>query len=172
MKHRFHTFEKGITLVEIVVALSIVVILITFTTVSVISSLNNTQSSKNRSEAQASAQQGMEMLRQMRDTSWTTFDTFSGSYCVASTCTQLTASGTTCGPKPAGNNCTLNINNFYSRETRLDRSSASCNANGKSATKATVTVSWNSSKCSGSTVLCEKVVLESCFANIYGNSGI
>ena len=64
---------RGVSLIETVVTLGVVVLLIMGLVVGMTSSLKNAQASKDRSLAVQSAQQALEIVRQQRDSNWTTF---------------------------------------------------------------------------------------------------
>jgi type II secretory pathway pseudopilin PulG len=64
---------RGVSLIESVVTLGVVMLLITGLVVGMTASLNNAQESKSRSLAVQYAQEALEIMRQERDTSWTTF---------------------------------------------------------------------------------------------------
>lgn len=159
---------KGQSLVETLVALSVALILLTITTVAITSALSNAQNSKNQGLASDYAQQSLEVVRQMRDASWQNFDTFTGSYCMADTCTQLTNAINVCGRKTVS--CGRNMGTF-SREVLFERDHASCRNSGSSpaGTRVTVTLSWADSKCMSANDFCRKVNLVSCFTNVQGN---
>jgi Tfp pilus assembly protein PilV len=160
---------KGQSLVETLVAMTIAMILLTVATGSIITALNSTQSSNSRNMAGKYAQQGMEIIRQMRDSNWTTFSALSGSYCMAQNCTSL-GSGS-CG---SGSSCGTNITGGFSRQVQVAQDSSACPVQGSSSTtngtKVIITVSWTDSKCRSNN--CEKIKLESCFANLFGNPNL
>jgi type II secretory pathway pseudopilin PulG len=176
MKHakQFSTFKifssrfKGQSLIEITVALGALTTLLTISAIAIITALSNSQESKNQNQASTYAQQGIEILRQMRDTSWSSFDSLSGTYCMDRTCSQLTSSGI-CGPKSGS--CGQNVD-MYSREVTLQKNDPQCSVGGNSATRALVSVAWTDSKCTGGSTFCRLVKIETCFSNIYGDSGL
>ena len=159
---------RGQSLIEITVALGALAILLTVSATAITSALNNSQEAKFRNQASIYAQQGAEVLRQMRDSSWTSFDSLSGTYCMADTCTQLASSGN-CGRKTGA--CGQNIGN-YNREVTILRNDPQCSNAGNNATRVSVIVSWTDSKCTSGTTFCRQVKIETCFSNIYGNTGL
>ena len=159
---------QGQSLIEITVALGALVVILTVSSTAIISALNNSQEAKYQNQASVYAQQGIEVLRQTRDSSWTTFDNLSGAYCMASSCTQLKSNGP-CGPK--NGTCGKNVD-IFSRSVTLVKNNSQCNQDGVSGTKAFVTVAWSDSKCSPQSAHCRKVELETCFSNLYHNSGL
>jgi type II secretory pathway pseudopilin PulG len=64
---------RGVSLIESVVTLGVVILLITGLVVGTTSSLQNAQASKARSLGVQYAQEALEVLRQERDSNWTTF---------------------------------------------------------------------------------------------------
>lgn len=143
---------KGQTLIEALVALGAAVIIVSAITIVVISALNNAQFSKNQNLATQFAQQGMEIMRQKRDSSWGTFDELEGDYCLNKESNSLTSYGL---------GCRQNVDMFI-RKVNIDKSSSDCSL----ATKVTVTVSWSDNKCtSHANLFCHKVELVSCFSD-------
>lgn len=156
--------EKGQSLLEVLIALSAAVLIISAIAVVVISSLSNTQFTKNQNLANHYAQEGIEVVRKIRDSSWNNFDTHvSGDYCLSQGETVLPTT-----PLPPGSNCAQNIGIFV-REIDIERISAVCpggvNPNGS---KVTSVVSWSDGKCptTGSNIYCHKVEIETCFHNV------
>ncbi len=64
---------RGISLIEAVVTLGVVMLLISGLVVGMTSSLQNAQASKARGVAVQSAQAALEIIREERDSNWTTF---------------------------------------------------------------------------------------------------
>ena len=158
---------RGDSLIEVAIALGVVAILLTITTISITTSLGNAQESKNRNQATAYAQQAIEVTRQMRDTSWTSFSSLNNAtYCMADTCTQVSNTAGSCGPK-VGSSCGKNVGNF-SREVSLT-TTASCPTVSTTQVdniKVTVKVAWESTACiSSGNPFCKAVTLESCLSN-------
>lgn len=89
--------QAGQTLVEAVVVVGVVVILVTGLIAGTTASLRSAQSGRTRTQAVAYAQEGMEIVRGVRDTNWSTFQSLSGSYCLGSD-HALTPSAGTCSP--------------------------------------------------------------------------
>ena len=146
--------EKGQTLVEALIALGVAIVIISATVISVISSLSSTQFTKNQNQANHFAQEGMEIVRGIRNSSWVSFLNLSSTYYCLST------SSATLTPRGAGG-CTQNIGIFV-REVVIEHSSPSCIGT----SRVTVNVSWSDSKCTDSSnTFCHKVTLISCFGN-------
>ena len=72
----------GQTLVEAVVVVGVVVLLVTGLIAGTTASLRSAQSGRTRTKAVSLAQEGMEVVRSIRDENWITFVAFSGSYCL------------------------------------------------------------------------------------------
>ena len=154
-------YESGQSLIEIVLVLSVVVMVITGITFAVTSSLKNATFSKNQNLASAYAQQGMEIVRGIRDRSWSAFFSLPGGpfFCLPQNSTELVNRS---GPDCDGEG---NVGIFI-REIRLNNNSLDCTA-GAGNTKATVLVQWSDSICKDpSNLYCHEVKLVSCFSNI------
>ena len=159
---------KGQTIIEVVVALGAGAIVLTAMTVIILTSLKNSQQSSSQSLATQYAQQGMDIARQMKDNNWTAFNSLNGNYCVASSCSEISLQGTTCGPK--GASCSANIDNKFVREVTISAGSTSCrpqNYNPSTTySKITTIVSWRDPQCTSvSNPYCHNVSLQSCVSN-------
>lgn len=146
--------EKGQTLVEALITLGVAVVVVSAIVVAVISSLSSTQFTKNQNQANHLAQQGLEVVRQIRNSSWTSFVSLNSTYyCLAADSTTLVARG--------ANGCTQNAGIFI-REVDIEHNSPSCIGT----SRVTVNVSWSDSKCTdASKAFCHIVTLISCFGN-------
>lgn len=146
--------QKGQSLVEALIALGAAAIIVSAIAVVVITSVNNSDFSKYQNLATQYSQQGMEILKQKSESDWTTFSSFSGNYCLAQDSTTLVA---------AGSGCSANINNFFVREVTITQNSSSCSGNAR----VNISVSWADGRCtSSSNPYCHSVDLDSCLANI------
>ncbi len=175
--------EVGQTLLEILLAFSVLILVLSAIVVGISTSLSNTQYTKNQNLANSYAQEGMAVVRQIRDSSWNSISSLSDystntKYCIGPglILTQLTSLNClTQSPVPAGG--------IFSREVRFEHNSSDCSAGTPSTptptptppppgsipifTKVTVIVSWSDNKCpSGDNIYCHKVELVSCFSNI------
>lgn len=147
--------QKGQSLVEALVALAAAAVIVSAIAVAVITSVNNSDFSRNQNLATQYAQEGIEVLRNLSQTDWVNFSTFAGTYCLAQDSTTLTT--------PSGSGCTQNVSSYYIRQVTITPVSGNCSGN----TKILVSVSWSDGKCtSSSNPFCHKVVLDSCLANI------
>lgn len=157
--------QFGQTLIEVVIALATAVIIISAIATAIISSLNNTEYTKNQNLATSYAQQGMENVRSLARSNWPSFvATYTGIYyCLPQDSTI---------PSPMGNKCAANINNTFVREIDIvmgqgQPNAVNCSSLGQ--VKVTAIVSWSDSKCTNSSDLyCHEVKLDSCLANING----
>lgn len=148
--------QLGQSLIEALVALGAAVIVISAVVIAVIAAQNNADFSKNQNLATQYAQQGMEVLRQQSETSWQTFSTYSGSYCLDEGSTTLSSSG--------GSSCSVNISNFFVRSITINQNNAGCSGGAK----VSVIVAWADGKCNASNLYCHNVTLDSCLTNING----
>lgn len=96
--------ENGQGLIEVLVALGIAVIIIVAISRLTIGSLNNAQFGKDQSAANNYAQEGMDFLRKIRNSDWTTFSSLNGVYCLAEDSSALQ-------PEPPGG-CPQNVDTF------------------------------------------------------------
>lgn len=151
--------QKGQTLVEALIALGVATIIVSAMAVAAITAVNNADFSKYQNQATHYAQQGMEILRQKSQISWSDFVSHAGTvtWCLDQNTTTLRDSGA--AP------CTKNIDNFFVREVEVNLESTS-NSPCENNVQANVSVSWTDGKCGSSTVYCHNVILNSCIANI------
>lgn len=151
----FNINQKGQSLVEALVAMTAAVVIVSAIAIAVITSVNNSDFSKNQNLATQYAQEGIEILRGLSQSDWNSFSTYSGTYCLDKGSTTLTM--------PTNVSCSQNINNFFVRQIDITQASDSCSGNAK----ISVSVSWGDGKCTNSAnPYCHKVLLDSCLANI------
>lgn len=107
-----HTSKEGQSIVEAVVMVAIVMLLVTGLIVGTTRSVRNSRFSSTKGPAIKYAQEGLEIARSLRDNSWTSFlsrkDAPGPSWCVDE-------SGTFTGAGSAPEDCTVNIDNTYTR---------------------------------------------------------
>lgn len=141
--------QKGQTLIEVLIALGAAVAVVVAISTVVISALNNAQFSRSQVLSVQHAQEGIELMRKLRDSDFAAFSNFSeGEYCFNQNAVTLTPKGVGCGQ---------NVDSFFIREIEIDKNSTSCNpqqppvptptiapTNG---TRITSTVFWSDSKC-------------------------
>ncbi len=142
---------KGQTLVEALLALSLIGIIVSGITVVITSSLNNAQYSRNQNLATGYAQEGLEALRQIRNRNYSVFGGYDNNYCLGK--------GDIALGSPVINCSTPNVDNFI-RAIKIEKNGCSSNIS-----RATVTVSWNDGKCSDSGY-CHQSRLISCLSTV------
>lgn len=148
---------KGQTLIEILVALGIITVVVTALASVVVTSMGNVKFSKNQNQATQYAQEGIEIVRQIRDNSYTTFQGKNGTYCLGSS--------NVLPPVPSVCN-TANVGEFIRKVTVVQNG---CDTN---VAKVTINVSWQDSKCSAANTYCHTSQLESCLSSVNPNAGL
>lgn len=155
--------QRGQTLLEILIALGASVFILSAIAVVVTTSLSGTQFTKNQNLANQYAQEGLEVVRRIRDFSWANFLLLNNAnYCLPQSQTNLTEkTGPNCTPTP-------NIGVFL-REIQIIHASVDCLvppppvvSNGS---KVRSTVFWSDGKCPGG-AYCHKVELATCLHDI------
>lgn len=160
--------NAGQSLLEVLAALGAATIIVTAIVVVIINSLSNTQFSKNQNLASQYAQEGMEVVRHMRDSdynSFNTLDSLNEEYCLDTNETvinpanirdrSLNGCSTGLGDPPE------NVNSFFARRVII-RSPGSC-SQGK---EVIVSVLWVDGKCTDSNNLfCHKSEIRSCLTD-------
>ena len=97
--------QHGQTLVEAIIAISVVVMLVTGLIAGTSASLKTSQSGRSRYQAVKLAEEGLEYARSLRDTSWSTLTAYTGTHCFdPSSQTPLVAT--------SDNTCVTKKNNF------------------------------------------------------------
>lgn len=161
MKKLQARLQAGQSLLEILLAFGVSILVLSAVIVGIITSLSNAQTSKNQNLANAYAQEGMAVVRQLRDSSWPSFtsDVDQNYYCLPKDAIVLNAyDGSSCITKEK-------LGGIFVRSVILIHRSSDC-SNGS---KAIITVSWADSKCpsgTGDSIYCHKVQLITCFSNI------
>jgi hypothetical protein len=145
---KFLKNDKGQTLIEAATALGVASIIIAAIAISILTSMDNATFSKNQNLATQYAQQGMDVLRQLSDSDWSTFNAYNGDYCFPAGSLILTAGPCT----------TANISSTFLRKATIEKPGAGCTLE-----KATISVSWADGKCTAGNY-CHTVKLEACFA--------
>ncbi|MBI2443541.1 MAG: DNRLRE domain-containing protein [Candidatus Levybacteria bacterium] len=150
----FHKrFLTGQTLVEVLVAMTVGVLVLTAITSSVLTSLVNSRVSNIQTAANQYAQEGLEIARASRSAA-------AGKYCLDEGETGLSGI-------PEGTCTTRNVDDTYIRTVDVQPGGVSdCGTN---INKMIVTVQWTDSKCPSGTY-CRKVQLDSC-ANVIAVAG-
>jgi|SRR5579885_2848272 len=146
-----NTSHKGQTLVEMLIALGILVMLLSSAVALVSSTLHNAQAVTSETQATKYAQEGMEIVHQIRDTNYVGFRKYSGTYCLGQNQTTLGSAVVSC--------TSANVGNFI-RSVQIQQ-----NGCGNTIAKISVIVAWQDSKCSGNTY-CQNVPLVSCLTTV------
>ncbi len=139
---------KGSTLIEAVISLGIITIIVTGVTVVVTTALSNSQHSVNQNSATEFAQEGLEIVRSIRNSNYNQFKNFDGTYCLDKGDIMLGSPVSSCS--------TPNVDNFI--RSVVIQQSPGCAADIASVT---VTTSWSSSKCPSES-FCHKSELSTC----------
>lgn len=140
---------KGATLIEVLIALAIASIVIVAITIVSITSLRNAQFVQKSDQATKYAQEGMEIMRSIRNGDYQGFQSYSGTYCLDDGQTTLGIAQSSC--------TTENIGSFI-RSVKILPSG--CGAN---VSQVTVTVSWRDGQCDSESY-CHKSDLVSCLS--------
>lgn len=141
---------SGQSLIEVLVALGIISFIILAVATVVISSLNNTQLSKDQNMATKYASEGLEITRSIRNSNFATFGSYAGTYC-------LPKDAETLGTSQGG--CSQPNVDYFIRSIQIEHTPG-CGAN---VSKVTATVSWNDGKCQNNSY-CHKSQLETCLS--------
>lgn len=151
------TRDSGQTLLEVLIALSASVFMLSAITVIVASSLSGTQFTKNQNLSNQYAQEGIEVVRRIRDSDgWVAFSALNGRFCLSGGSTSL--------PPPSTQCITPNIGSVFIRQ--IDITASDCpSGGGSNGSRVTSAVFWADGKCSGNTY-CHKVQLQTCLHNI------
>jgi hypothetical protein len=171
--------EKGQALLEILLAFSVASVVLGAIVFGIATSLNNTLYTKNQGLAISYAQEGMTVIRKIRDSSWSNFCTYgNNNYCLPQ---NLTTSSPELIPYDS-NNCFQNgiVGNFV-RKAVITHSSQECCSHDNTVTtpcppsgtcmsgtlgsKVTVSVAWTDSKCQVGAPYCHNVEVATCLSN-------
>lgn len=145
---------RGEALIEVLIALTVAVVVISTVTIINISSSNNAKFVKDQSQASKYAQEGMEVMRSIRNNNYGNYKNYSGTYCLSKDQAILGSAVSSCQ--------TANIDSQYIRFVQIQQNGG-C---GATLARTTVTVAWTSTKCSPSGSYCHSSELTSCFSTI------
>ena len=128
--------KNGQTLIELIIALGVGIIILSSIVAVVLLSLHSAQFAKSQNLATQYAQEGMEVVRTIKNRSWTEFSALTAvDYCLAKNETSLST-------KPVGGSCpTIDI--IFTREVKVEWIGANCTAQ---RVCVTTTVFWLDSK--------------------------
>ncbi len=144
---------RGDTLIEVLIALAIASVVISGITVLGTTSLSNARFVASQDQATKYAQEGIEIVRQIRNSGYVNFANYNGVYCLGQGATSLGAAGASC--------TTVNIDNAYIRSVQIAQNDG-CGVN---LAHAIVAVSWTDGKCA-SGIYCHSSKLSSCFSTL------
>jgi type II secretory pathway pseudopilin PulG len=144
--------QRGQTLIETLAALGILSIVITGISISVTTSLSNAKYNQNVTLATKYAQQGAELVQQIRDDSYTNFKNYNGTYCLAKGQTSLGSTSPSC--------TVTNVDNFV--RSVVVQQAPGCGAN---VAEVVVSVAFNDGKCATG-VFCHKQTVSTCLSTV------
>jgi Tfp pilus assembly protein PilV len=143
---------RGQTLIETLVALAVGVVVVSAITVISVTTLSNAQYVRSQENATKYAQEGIEMMRKIRNSSYAGFRSYTASsYCLDEGATTLTTTGPCTTP---------NILETFIRTVQITQNG--CGAN---ISRVTVTVSYRTGKCASNTY-CHSSRLVSCLSTV------
>ncbi len=145
-------YQKGETLIEALGAMAIIVVVITAVASSVITALNNAKSNENATLATKFAQQGIEQVRQIRDTDYAGFRLYDGLYCLGKNQKTLGSKQNACA-RP-------NVDTFIRSVEINQRPGCS-----RDVPEVSVAVAFTDSKCAQG-VYCHKQVYTTCLSTV------
>lgn len=167
--------QAGQTLLEILLAFSVSILVLSAVIIGITTSLSNTQYTRNQNSANSYAQEGMSVVKQIRGSSWNNFCSsyVASNYCLSQDLSKLSDYD--------GNNCIAKgiVGIFVRKVELVHNSSDCCPDNTKTCasgtcefstrgSKVTIKVSWSDNKCptGTGTPLCHKVELITCLSNV------
>lgn len=165
MKKVLRGNSKGSTLLEAVIALTAIVIILAAASSLVITSLNNSTFSRDQNQANKLAQQGLEYIRENANNTQG-FDEYAALSGTVRCLKDIHSGGTII--THAICDSTERIEDTYKREVLFTLNSPDCVQPGGTPAdtlKATVTVYWQSGKCTLGNPLCHSQEVTSCFVD-------
>lgn len=158
-----NTYNRGQTLLEALIALTILVIILGAVATSVLTSINNSSFVKQQNQANKLAQQGMEYIRdRINNSGANRFATYTGYANANQTqCLGDINSATPLTPGSCGN--TANVQGVFEREVTFTAGSCDTGNTFVNGLTVTVNVYWTSGKCSLGSAFCHRQKLTSCF---------
>ena len=156
-------------MIEAIIALAVVIVIITAVVVVVTSSLSGSSSNTHRDKATAYAQEGIEVLRDIKTADFTLFTTTypSGSYCLAEIVNSPTIqAGDQCDGDGEYNILGSFIRRIYINHSGIDGRVSPNVAKCDSGSFAASTVLWTDSKCISGNINCHDVEISTCFKNL------
>jgi Tfp pilus assembly protein PilV len=160
--------NKGIILIEAILALGIIVVIMTALVTALVSTISSSSFSKDQTQATSYAQEGLDIARNFKDSSYENFQELeTGEYCLAEGQTELSEAG---GDRSCENNVNRRFTRFIyvnqsGQDERQDPVVDACETDNSVFVASTVV--WTDSKCKTEGDNCHKVELNSCFVNLY-----
>ena len=165
-------FCLGQSLIEVLVALGVATIILSAISVAVVSSLKNTNYAESQNLASQYASQGIEIIRQIRDSQSSL--SYSGSYCLPhdpSVPTDISECGPNVGTKDVSP--TGSPNYIYSRSVEIYQPGdikKKCDPTDPNVYYIAVSVKWWDNTCGNAVnIFCHSVNLSSCLAKKTSN---
>ena len=163
--------QAGQMLLEVVLALGVVVIVMGAIANIVVSSLSSAQYTRNQGLANSYAQEGLNVLRRIRDSSWSDFCSYAATnYCLPQNNVLASYDSSNCSVNGAIGIFVRKVDLSHNSPNCCPGNNTTCSSGtcllGVRGSSATVTVSWTDGKCPSGTPYCNKVKLATCFLNI------
>ncbi len=140
---------QGQSLVEVVIALSVIAIVVTGIATTVTTALSNNQFTQLQSLATDYSEEGMEIVREIRNSDYEEFATKSGAFCIGED-----------NRLQAGECSGENIEGVFMRSVGVEQSPA-CAVD---VSRVTVTTAYTSGKCRPQGALCHESKLVTCMS--------
>lgn len=148
--------NSGQTLIEAVIAFTVLVIIITAIATLTISSISNSIYLRNQDNANKYAQEGMDFLTTKKKENFSSI--VNGNYCLIYNSNRIPQWPLTSG---SGSTCNSAYTSF---RHEINIASGGCSAAGVSGIKIIMTVSWTDGKCIGG-VYCHRSNMQTCFTD-------
>lgn len=142
---------KGTTLIEVLIALAVASIVIAGVTIVSITALSNAQYVRSSDQATKYAQEGMEVVRSIRNADYPGFRSYNGTFCLGGNEKTFGLPQSTC--------TVPNVGSFI-RSVELEQSSC-----GVDVARVTVVVAWTDGRCDGGSY-CHRSDLVSCLSTV------
>lgn len=167
--------QKGQTLLEVMLALSIAILIVSAIVVSIINALNNEQFGVSQNQATQLAQEGVDLFRNLSQSDWVAFKNYGYPDTTTARVWCLPQANPT--PTPLGSGCVPNAgnNNRFVREIKVEMNSCITPTPGITdiSGRVTSTVKWADTKCTDSqNPFCHKTEVVSCMFRPYINSSL
>jgi len=159
-------WQAGQTLLEVLLAFSISILVLSAIVLGVTKSLSNTQYAKNQGLANSYAQEGIAVVRQIKDSGLNKLSSYTHNikYCLEQNSIILKKLSE---ESSSAENCLPNVADIFSREVKFEHDSSDCSGKGSNGSRVTVKVLWSDSKCpTGANIYCHNVELISCLFDI------